>query len=56
METLTGLGTGLADSNELFELAAADNDDATLESIESDADAFQEKLEGLEFRLSLIHI
>ena len=50
METLTGLGTGLADSNELFELAAADNDDATLESIESDADAFQEKLEGLEFR------
>jgi len=50
VETLTGLGTGLADSNELFELAAADNDDATLESIESDADAFQEKLEGLEFR------
>lgn len=50
METLTGLGTGLADSNELFELAAADNDDATLESIEADADAFQEKLEGLEFR------
>jgi len=50
VETLTGLGTGLADSNELFELAAADNDDATLESIESDADAFQEKLESLEFR------
>ncbi|MBB1626505.1 peptide chain release factor 2 [Achromobacter sp. UMC71] len=50
VETLTGLGTGLADSNELFELAAADNDDATLESIESDADAFQQKLENLEFR------
>ncbi len=50
METLTGLGTGLADSNELFELAAADNDDATLESIEADADAFQQKLENLEFR------
>lgn len=50
METLTGLGMGLADSNELFELATADNDDATLESIELDANAFQEKLESLEFR------
>ena len=50
METLTALGTGLADSNELFELAASDDDDATLESIEQDADAFQEKLEALEFR------
>ncbi|CAB3641976.1 Peptide chain release factor RF2 [Achromobacter pestifer] len=50
METLTALGTGLADSNELFELAASDDDDATLESIEKDASAFQEKLENLEFR------
>ena len=50
METLTSLGAGLADSNELFELAAADDDGATLESIEQDADAFQEKLEALEFR------
>ncbi len=50
METLTALGSGLADSNELFELAASDDDDATLESIEQDATAFQEKLEGLEFR------
>ncbi len=50
METLTALGSGLADSNELFELAASDDDDATLESIEQDADAFQEKLEALEFR------
>ncbi|WP_233237563.1 peptide chain release factor 2 [Bordetella sp. LUAb4] len=48
--TLSALGSGLADSNELFELAAADADDATLESIELDADAFQQKLEGLEFR------
>jgi len=48
--TLGELGTGLADSAELFELAAADDDDATLESIERDADAFQQKLEGLEFR------
>ena len=50
VDTLTALGSGLADSNELFELAASDDDDATLESIEQDADAFQEKLEGLEFR------
>jgi len=50
VETLTALGSGLADSNELFELAASDDDDATLESIEQDADAFQEKLEALEFR------
>ena len=50
VETLSGLGMGLADSNELFELAAADNDDATLESIEQDADGFQQKLENLEFR------
>lgn len=50
VETLTGLGTGLADSNELFELAASDDDDSTLEAIEADADAFQQKLENLEFR------
>ena len=50
METLTALGTGLSDSNELFELAASDDDDATLESIELDANGFQEKLEALEFR------
>lgn len=40
----------MADAQELFDLAAADDDDATLESIEGDADGFQEKLEGLEFR------
>lgn len=42
--------SGVADALELFELAAADDDDATLQSIEKDADGFQEKLEGLEFR------
>ncbi|KXA73625.1 peptide chain release factor 2 [Bordetella hinzii LMG 13501] len=50
VQTLSELGQGVADARELFELAAADDDDATLESIESDADGFQEKLEGLEFR------
>ncbi|MBB1594468.1 peptide chain release factor 2 [Achromobacter sp. UMC46] len=41
---------GLADANELFEMAKADDDDSTLESIELDANGYQEKLEDLEFR------
>jgi len=44
------LRAGIADSLELFELAASDDDDATLSSIEHDADTFQEQLEDLEFR------
>ena len=48
--TLTELGTGVADSLELFELASADDDDDTLLAIEADADGFQERLEELEFR------
>jgi peptide chain release factor 2 len=50
VSTLTELGTGIADARELFDLAAADSDDATLEAIEHDADGFQARLEGLEFR------
>ena len=50
METLTSLGAGVADSQELFEMAAADDDGDTLEAIELDANEFQEKLEALEFR------
>jgi peptide chain release factor 2 len=50
VDTLSSLGSGLADAHELFELAVADGDDATLMSIETDADAFQGRLEGLEFR------
>jgi len=48
--TLTELGSGIADAQELFELAGTDDDDATLLAIESDADEFQERLESLEFR------
>lgn len=48
--TLTELGTGLADAAELFDMAAADDDDATLLAIEADADGYQQKLEALEFR------
>ncbi|PWF24952.1 peptide chain release factor 2 [Corticimicrobacter populi] len=48
--TLTTLGQGIADSLELFEMAKADSDDATLEAIEQDAEGYRELLEGLEFR------
>jgi len=44
------LGQGIADARELFELAAADGDDATLLAIDKDADAFQQRIEALEFR------
>lgn len=50
MGTLTTLAQSIADSSELFELAAADNDDETLIAIESDAEQFQATLEGMEFR------
>jgi len=48
--TLSALGTGIADAQELFDLARADADAATLYAVEADADAFQAKLETLEFR------
>ena len=44
------MGQGIADARELFELAAADGDDATLLAIDKDADAFQQRIEALEFR------
>ena len=50
VETLTKLAQAIADSAELFELAAADGDDSTLEAIEQDADQYQASLEGMEFR------
>ena len=48
--TLGALAGAIADSRELFELAAADNDDETLIAIEADADGFQATLEAMEFR------
>ena len=48
--TLSSLKESIKDSLELFELAAADSDDATLEAIEEDANRFQVILEGMEFR------
>jgi peptide chain release factor 2 len=48
--TLTNLAQSITDSQELFELAAADGDDDTLEAIEQDAQQYQESLEAMEFR------
>jgi len=48
--TIGDIEAGLRDATELFEMAAADNDDATLESIAADAEGIEEKVGGLEFR------
>ena len=50
VRTLTEIGAGLRDAQELFELAAEDDDDATLAAIERDAAAIAARLEDLEFR------
>jgi peptide chain release factor 2 len=50
VQTLTDLDRGIRDAQELFELAQADDDAPTLHAIESDADAFQQLLEALEFK------
>ncbi|WP_132583792.1 peptide chain release factor 2 [Paralcaligenes ureilyticus] len=50
VHTLSELGTGLADSKELFELALADHDDSTLLAIEHDCDGYGARLDAMEFR------
>lgn len=48
--TLDHIATGVNDARELFELASADDDTATLEAIDNDAQAIGKMLEELEFR------
>jgi peptide chain release factor 2 len=48
--TLTGLGERLKDSAELFELAKAEGDDATLQALEGDAAALERIVADMEFR------
>jgi peptide chain release factor 2 len=55
VQTLAALSAGLTDARELFALAADEGDHATLQAIEHDADAFQQKLEELEFRRMFSH-
>ena len=50
MGTLTALSSGLHDASELFELARAENDDATLSAVESDVAKLGDKVAALEFR------
>ncbi|HYD58441.1 MAG TPA: peptide chain release factor 2 [Burkholderiales bacterium] len=48
--TLSRVQSGLSDARELFELARADNDDATLASIFTDVEKVQGDIAALEFR------
>jgi len=48
--TLTTLDSGLQDSGELFELARADSDDATLEAVATDVASIEKSAADLEFR------
>ena len=47
---LTTIATGLADSAELFLLARADADDATLEAVAQDVSAIEKTVADMEFR------
>jgi peptide chain release factor 2 len=48
--TLERVGSGLADSKELFELARGEGDDATLTGVSVDIDRLGQDVAGLEFR------
>ncbi|HYL89849.1 MAG TPA: peptide chain release factor 2 [Burkholderiales bacterium] len=48
--TLGRVGSGLSDAAELFQLARAENDDATLSGISSDVEKLEKDVAALEFR------
>jgi len=50
VRALSEIGAGLSDAQELFDLAAEDDDDATLAAVEHDLEAIGARLEDLEFR------
>ncbi len=50
VQTLTGLDTGLRDAKELFDIAKAEQDDATLASIAQDAKTLEKTVADMEFR------
>ena len=50
MLTLERVGGGVADAQELFELARADEDEASLEQIGRDAETLEREVAALEFR------
>ncbi len=53
--TLEHVDGGLNDALELFEMARAEEDDDTILSIESDAQALEEEVAGLDFRRMFSH-
>jgi peptide chain release factor 2 len=53
--TLTTIDSGLTDIDELFELARAENDDATLNALRDDAADLERKVGELEFRRMFHH-
>ncbi len=50
VKTIEQLEAGLADARELLEMAEAEEDAETVQSVESDLDAFTSEVEALEFR------
>ena len=50
VSNLTAIGSGLDDARELYEMARAENDDATLLSVNADIERIQKEVEALEFR------
>src|SRR5262245_56947324 len=50
VSTLTGLGTDLRDARELFDIARAEGDDATLGAIDADARKLEKTVADMEFR------
>ena len=53
--TLERLSAGVRDARELYDIARDENDDATLASVEGDAEALEGAVEGLEFRRMFSH-
>ncbi len=53
--TLENITTSLGDALELFDMAKGENDDDTLIAIESDANALEVQVAGLEFRRMFSH-
>jgi peptide chain release factor 2 len=50
VDVLTDLNSGLTEANELLELAAEENDEATMDAVIQDLDRLEQELEKLEFR------
>jgi peptide chain release factor 2 len=50
VEKLRRVGSGIADASELFELARAEGDEATLLGVSSDTEKLKSEVEALEFR------